>query len=62
VTIVGFVGAVNVEILNNLGQVIYTSQFKQSIHEIDLNAVSPGIYLIRLSAEGENIYRTIIIE
>jgi hypothetical protein len=62
VTIEGFVGAVNVEILNNLGQVIYSNQFNQSIHEINLNTASPGIYLIRLSAEGENIYRKIIIE
>lgn len=62
VTIDGYVGAVNVEILNNLGQVIYTNQFNQSTQEINLNSVSPGIYLIRLSAEGENIYRKIIIE
>lgn len=62
ISIEGYVGAVNVEILNNLGQVIYTNQFNQSIQEINLNTVSPGIYLIRLSAEGENIYRKVVIE
>ena len=55
------VGTSNVEILNSLGQVIYTKEIVSSNHTVELPSVEAGIYFVRLyNSDASNVARVLI--
>jgi len=55
-------GTVNLEIINLIGEKIYSATVTNQISDIDLTAFSKGIYFVRINSEGKNYTRKIIIE
>lgn len=49
------------DILNELGQLVFTSTQVNQTNEVDLTAVEPGMYLIRLHLENGYSYQKIVI-
>jgi len=51
---------VHLTVLDALGKVVYSSDFLGSIHKLQLSAIPPGIYLIRMESDfGSNSLRFI---
>lgn len=53
--------SIQAEVINELGQTIHTQILTGTNNEVELNNATPGIYLLRLSNENEQIYKKIII-
>jgi hypothetical protein len=54
--------SVSVEILNSLGQLVYTDIMNTSTKEIDLSELSKGTYSLKLTTEGKSYFEKIVIE
>jgi hypothetical protein len=57
-----FISPIKLEIINELGQLIFTQNLTQNENYIQLKNTSSGLYLVRLTHENEAIYRKILIE
>jgi hypothetical protein len=57
-----FISPIKLEIINELGQLIFTQNLTQNENYIQLKNTSSGLYLLRLTHENEAIYRKILIE
>ncbi|MDP2387929.1 MAG: S8 family peptidase [Bacteroidota bacterium] len=51
-----------IEIINVLGQEVYQSTIKTSIHTINSSSLSPGIYIVKVTTSTNKLSRKIIIE
>lgn len=55
------VGASNIEVLNSLGQVVYTNALIGSNHTVDLQSVEAGIYFVKLyNSDASNVTRILV--
>jgi hypothetical protein len=57
-----FISPIKLEIINELGQLIFTQNLTQNENYIQVKNTSSGLYLLRLTHENEAIYRKILIE
>ncbi len=57
-----FISPIKLEIINELGQVIFTQNLTQNENYIQVKNTSSGLFLLRLTHENEAIYRKILIE
>jgi hypothetical protein len=58
------IGDATIEVVNTLGQIIYTSSENVSLHfkkEIQLNNVAEGVYFISISSQNISFQQKIII-
>lgn len=54
--------SVDVEIVNNLGQVVYSTSMNASTQSIDVSSLNTGIYFVRLTSEGNTATQKIMIK
>ncbi|MEL6252234.1 MAG: T9SS type A sorting domain-containing protein [Bacteroidota bacterium] len=52
---------VKVEVLNEVGQIIYRQSFTQPKNRLDLGANSPGLYLLKIQTNSGHIYSQKVI-
>lgn len=57
-----FTSPLKLEIMNELGQVIFTQNLTQNENFVQLKNVATGLYMVRLSRDEKAIYRKILIE
>jgi hypothetical protein len=54
--------AATMEILNELGQIVYNGKMNAKTMEIDLSGLAKGMYTLKITAEEKRYYKKIMIE
>lgn len=54
--------AASFEILNSLGQAVFSGKINDKIIDVDLSSLSKGMYFLKLQTEKRNFFRKIVIE
>lgn len=61
IDLTGITETVRAEIMNELGQVIYRESLNQNNNLVELNNISSGTYILRLSTDDTQVYKQVII-